>query len=52
MNIKLTFLPAISALVTIRFIANTVWATEQVIQQIVSNTIIRPLPASVISVNG
>jgi hypothetical protein len=52
MKTRLTFLSAISALVTSRFITNTVWVTEQVIQQIVSNTIIRPLPASVISLNG
>jgi hypothetical protein len=52
MKIKLTFLPAISTLVTIRFITNTGWTTEPGIQNIVSNTITRQLPASAISVDG
>jgi hypothetical protein len=34
MNTKLKFLTAISALVNFRFIANTVWTTEQAILKI------------------
>ena len=38
MKTKLTFVTTISALVNFRFIANTVWTTEQAILKIVSNT--------------
>ncbi len=34
MKTKLTFLTAISALVNFRFIANSVWTTEQAIQKL------------------
>ena len=34
MKTKLTFLTAISALVNFRFIANSVWITEQAIQKL------------------
>ncbi len=52
MKTRLTFLSAIQALVTFWFITNTVCATEQAIQEIMSNTITRQLSASAISVNG